>query len=85
MDNNHGFIIHKANHKKGCMYEYDICKENRPVTPKQVVNVFDLGYIVGIEKDFSKQYQGPIPYSERNQDELSTEEIEYDKSHSKRG
>ncbi len=28
-----------------------VYKKNHPVTPKQVVNVFDLGYL-GIEKDF---------------------------------
>ena len=29
-------------------------KKNHPVTPKQVVNVFDLGYL-GVEKDFPEQ------------------------------
>jgi len=51
MVNNRGFIIHKTDHQKGRMYDYDIYKENRPTTPKQVVNVFDLGYL-GTEKDF---------------------------------
>ena len=54
MVNNRGFIIHKSNHKKGRRHDYDIYKENHPVTPKQVVNVFDLGYL-GIEKDFPEQ------------------------------
>ena len=49
-----GIIVHKANHKNGRMYDYDIYKENRPATPKEVVNVFDLGYL-GIEKDFPQQ------------------------------
>jgi hypothetical protein len=39
MVNNHGFIIHKVNHKKGRRHGYDIYKNNHPVTPKQVVNV----------------------------------------------
>ena len=34
--------------------DYDIYKYNRPVTPKQVVSVFDLGYL-GVEKDFPEQ------------------------------
>ncbi len=52
MVNSHGFIIHKANHhKKGRIHDYDIYKINHPVTPKVVVNMFDLGYL-GIEKDF---------------------------------
>jgi hypothetical protein len=39
MVNNRGYIIHKANHKKGKRHDYDIYKNNHPVTPKQVVNV----------------------------------------------
>jgi hypothetical protein len=52
MVNNRGYIIHKVNHhKKGQRHDYDIYKNNHPVTPKQVVNVLDLGYL-GVEKDF---------------------------------
>ena len=56
MVNNHrGYIIHKANHKKGRRHDYDVYKKNHPVTPsKQVVNVIDLGYL-GVEKDFPEQ------------------------------
>ena len=54
MVNNHGIIIHKTGYKKGRRHDYDIYKENHPLTPKQVVNVFDLGYL-GIEKDFPDQ------------------------------
>ena len=54
MVNNHGLIIHKTNHKKGRRHDYDIYKKNHPVTPKQVVNVFDLGYL-GVGKDFPDQ------------------------------
>ncbi len=39
MVNNHGFIIHKTDHKKGKRHDYNIYKKNHPVTPKQVVNV----------------------------------------------
>ena len=52
MVNNRGYIIHKANHKKGKRHDYDVYKRNHPVTPKQVVNVIDLGCLGGIEKDF---------------------------------
>jgi DDE superfamily endonuclease len=54
------------------------------VTPKQVVNVFDLGYL-GIEKDFPEQLSA-LPYKKnRNQEELlSQEEREYNKIHSKK-
>jgi hypothetical protein len=59
MVNNHGFIIHKTAHKKGRRrHDYDIYKENHPLTPKQVVNVFDLGYL-GVENDFPEQLYHP--------------------------
>jgi hypothetical protein len=54
MVNKNGTIIHKVGYKKGYRHDYDIYKENHPVTPEQVVNVFDLGYL-GIEKDFPAQ------------------------------
>jgi hypothetical protein len=81
MVNNRGFIIHKANHKKGKRHDYDVYKNNHPVTPKQVVNVFDSGYL-GIEKDFPEQLSA-LPYKKnRNQEELlHQEEKEYNKIH----
>jgi hypothetical protein len=85
--NNHGYIIHKLGHKKGRRHDYSIYKKNHPITPKQVVNVFDLGYI-GVEKDFPEQLSA-LPYKKKkNQKELSEEEEEkeYNKIHSnKRG
>ena len=83
MVNNHGLIIHKTDHKKGERHDYDIYKKNHPITPKEVVNVFDLGYL-GIEKDFPQQLSS-LPYrKKRNQQELSQEEKEYNKNHSKK-
>jgi hypothetical protein len=83
MVNNHGIIIHKLGYKKGRRHDYDIYKENHPVTPKQVVNVVDLGYL-GIEKDFPQQLSS-IPYrKKRSLLQLSQEQNEYNKSHSKR-
>jgi hypothetical protein len=57
-------------------------KRNHPVTPKQVVNIFDLGYL-GIEKDFPQQLSS-IPNRNKRSIKLSQQEIEYNKSHSKR-
>jgi hypothetical protein len=54
MVNKKGIIIHKTAHKKGSSYDYDFYKENCPVNPKEVVNLFDLGYL-GAEKDFPQQ------------------------------
>jgi hypothetical protein len=55
---NRGIILNKTKHKKGRRHDYDIYKKNRPITPKEVVNVFDLGYI-GVEKDFLEQLYHP--------------------------
>jgi hypothetical protein len=52
--NNRGYILHKIRYKKGRKHDYDIYKNNHPVTPKQVVNVIDLGYL-GVETDFPEQ------------------------------
>ena len=51
MVNNHGYIIHKTDHKKGQRHDYDVYKNNHPITPKQLLMSLILGYL-GIEKDF---------------------------------
>jgi len=82
MVNNHGIIIHKTSNKKGCRHDYDIYKKNHPVTPKKIVNVFDLGYL-GVEKDYPKQTSS-IPNRKKRNLELSQEEMESNKNHSKK-
>jgi hypothetical protein len=82
MVNNCGFIIHKVRHKKGSRHDYDIYKDNHPVTPRGVVNVFDLGYL-GVEKDFPEQISS-IPKRKKRNLGLSKEEMEYYKGHSKK-
>jgi hypothetical protein len=57
-------------------------KNNHPVTPKQVVNVFDLGYL-GVEKDYPKQLLSTLPNRKKRNLELTQEELEYYKIHSK--
>jgi hypothetical protein len=83
MVNNKGFIIHKTEHKKGHRHDYNIYRENRPVTPSQIVNVADLGYL-GVEKDFPEQLSAIPCKKKRNQEELSKEEIEDNQYHSKK-
>jgi hypothetical protein len=65
MVNTRGIIIHKTKHKKGHRHDYYVYKNNHPVTPKQVVSVFDLGYI-GVQKDYSKQLSSPPNKKKRN-------------------
>src|SRR3954452_14913703 len=82
MVNNHGIIIHKLGYKKGRRHDYDIYKENHPITPKEVVNVFDLGYL-GVEKDFPDQISS-LPNRKKRSLKLSQEEKEYNLQHSKK-
>src|SRR4051794_8892495 len=82
MVNNRGYIIHKIGHKKGRKHDYDIYKNHHPITPKQVVNVIDLGYL-GIETDFPGQLSTLPCKRKRNQD-LSPEEKNYNIIHSKK-
>ena len=80
--NNKGYIVHKLGHKKGQKHDYKIYKKNHPVTPKEVVNIFDLGYL-GVEKDFPEQLSA-LPNKKKRNQELSLEEKEYNKNHSKK-
>jgi len=82
MVNNLGIIIHKLNHKKGRRHDCDIYKENHPITPKKVVNVFDLGYL-GIEKDFPHQILSIPNRKERNL-QSSVEQKEFNRGHAKK-
>ena len=80
--NNKGHIIHKAKHKKGKRHDYDVYKKNHPITPKDVLNVYDLGYL-GVEKDFPEQ-RSSLPYKKKKDRELSQEEKKHNKSHSRK-
>ena len=82
MVNNRGYILHTIGYKKGKRHDYDIYKTDHPSTPKQVVNVVDLGYL-GIEKDFPEQLS-VLPYRKKKNLDLSQEEKEYNKFYSKK-
>jgi hypothetical protein len=83
MVNNYGFIIHKLGHKKGHRHDYDVYKENHPITPKVVVNVVDLGYL-GVETDFPEQLSSHYSIKRRKTNEISEEEKEKTESILKR-
>ena len=51
MANGEGKILYKTHYKAGRNHDYKTYKTNRPMTPKEVENVFDLGFL-GVEKDF---------------------------------
>lgn len=70
MVNSQGLIIHKTGHKRGRRHDYYIYKKDRPVAPKYVVNVFDLGYL-GVGKDFPDQKSSLPNRKKRDQKETS--------------
>jgi len=60
----------------------NIYKNNHPVTPKQVVNVIDLGYS-SVKTDFQEQLS--VLLRKRKRDQLSSqEEQDYNINHSKK-
>jgi hypothetical protein len=67
---------------EGHRHDYDIYKENHSIVPKDVVNVFDLGYL-GVEKNFLEQLSSLPNRKKRNMD-LSAEEMEYNKDSANR-
>jgi hypothetical protein len=81
MVNTKGLILHKTGYKRGRKHDYDIYKHNHPVTPPQVENVFDLGYL-GVEKDFTT-VKSVLPIRKRRNKMLSYEETTYNKKHSR--
>ncbi len=84
MVNNHrGYIPHKVVYKKGLRHDYiEYIKRIILSCSKEVVNVFDLGYL-DVETDFPRTTISSIPYrKQRNQHELCQEEIDYNTIHS---
>ncbi len=83
MVNKDEIVIYKTRHKQsGRKHDYRIYKNNHPVTPKDVENIFDLGFL-GVEKDYPEQISSLPIKKKRNQD-LTLEEKEYNRIHSKK-
>ena len=69
--------------RKGHRHDYNIYKKNHPVTPEQVINVVDLG-ISWYRKGFSRTNIIALPYKKKRNLDLSQEEKEYNRIHSKK-
>jgi len=79
--NQTGLIIYKSKHKQiGKKHDYKIYKKNHPDIPKDVINIFDLGFL-GVEKDYPKQ-RSSLPIKKEKVCELSTDKKDYNKNHS---
>ena len=58
--NQKGLLIYKTKHKqRGRRHDYRIYKKNHPDLPKDVMSMYDLGFL-GVEKDFPEQ-QSTLP------------------------
>jgi hypothetical protein len=80
MVNKKGKILHKSkHHKKGRQHDYTVYKDEHPVTPPNVKNYYDLGY-VGIEKGFP-DIKAVLPIKKKRNIELTKKEKRYNKRH----
>ena len=83
MVNSEGLILHKTKHNGGRKHDYDVYKNNHPITPIQVENLFDLGYL-GIQNDFPTVKYAVLPFrKKRKKSELSNEEKKHNRNHFK--
>jgi hypothetical protein len=85
MVNKNEIILYKTKHKqKGKKHDYRIYKKNHPDTPKEVENIFDLGFL-GVEKDYPAEQKSALPIKKKKRNQkLTLEEKEYNKIHSKK-
>jgi hypothetical protein len=82
MVNTKGLILHKTQYKKGRKHDYDVYKNNHPITPTQVENLLDLAYL-GVENDYpTGRYNLPFK-KKRGGPELSSKEKRHNRSHCK--
>ena len=78
--NKKGLIIYKTKHRQtGRKHDYNVYKKNHPELPKDVVNMFDLGFL-GVE-DFPQQLSS-LPFKKEKDCELTAQQKEYNKIHS---
>ncbi len=82
MVNSEGLILHKTEHKNGRKHDYEIFKNNHPITPLQVENVFDLGYM-GVQNDYPTVKSVLPLFRKKRKSELSDEEKRHNRKHSK--
>ena len=84
MVNSEGTILlHKTGHDHGRIHDYEIFKNKHPITPPQVENVLDLGYL-GVQNDFPTVKSVCLPFrKKRKKGELSDEEKKHNRKHSK--
>jgi hypothetical protein len=81
MVNSEGTILHKTGHDRGRIHDYEIFKNKHPITPLQVENVLDLGYL-GVKNEFPT-VKSVLPFRKKRKSELSDGEKRYNRKYSK--
>jgi hypothetical protein len=64
----------------GRKHDYKVYKKNHPKLPKEVVSMFDLGFL-GAENDFPEQ-RSSLPIKKEKDCELTVQQKEYNRIHS---
>lgn len=79
--NQMGLIVYKTKHRqRGRRHDYRIYKKNHPKLHKDVMSMFDLGFL-GVEKDFPEQ-KSSLPIKKEKDYELTVQQKEYNRNHS---
>lgn len=79
--NQMGLLIYKTKRRqRGRKHDYRIYKQNHPDLPKDVMSMYDLGFL-GVEKDFPEQ-KSLLPIKKEKDHELTEVQKEYNKKHS---
>ena len=81
MVNSEGTILHKTGHDRGRIHDYEVFKNKHPITPPQVENIVDLGYM-GVKNDFPT-VKYVLPFRKKRKSELSDEEKRHNRKYSK--
>jgi hypothetical protein len=79
--NQKGLIVYKTRNKqRGRKHDYRIYKKNHPKLPKDILSMYDLGFL-GVEKDFPKQ-KSLLPVKREKDCNLTVEQKDYNRNHS---
>jgi hypothetical protein len=82
--NQKGLIIYKTKRRqRGRKHDYKVYKKNHPCIPKDVMSMYDLGFL-GVEKDYPTEQKSLLPIKKEKDHELTKVQKEYNRNHSAR-
>ncbi len=81
--NQKDLIIYKTKRRQtGRKHDYNAYTSNHPDIPKDVVSMFDLGFL-GVEDEYPEQ-RSCLPFKKEKDCELDVQEKEYKRNHSRK-